>query len=66
MSIEEVTRYRTSGKEFDTLEKAEQFRYDLVGAFMDNAPVLLAPGDRIKLVDYITSRRAMLTQLLDY
>jgi hypothetical protein len=66
MSIEEVTRYLTMGKEFDSLEKAKQFRYDRVGEFMDKAPVLLGPGDRIKIADYITKNRKELCKLLEY
>lgn len=66
MSIEEKTVYVTRGKQFDSLEKAEAHRLDLIGEFMDTAPILLAPRDRIKLADFIAANRAALGKLLEY
>lgn len=64
--IEEITMYRTRGQLFSSEEKALQYRQDLIGEFMDKAPVLLSPRDRIKLVDFITEHRAQLLNLLAY
>jgi len=64
--IEEKTVYVTRGKQFDTHEKAEAHRVDLIGEFMDKLPATLSPRDRIKLVDYIAANRRALAQLLDY
>jgi len=66
MSIEEKTVYVTCGKQFDSLEKAQAHRLDLIGEFMDKAPVLLGPRDRIKLADYIAANRVPLSKLLNY
>jgi len=64
--IEEITLYKTRGKTFDSIEKAEAYHADLIGEFFDKAPVLLAPGDRLKLNAYIVENRAALRSLLDY
>jgi hypothetical protein len=64
--IEEKTVYVTRGKQFDTMEKAESHRVDLIGEFMDRAPILIGPRDRIKLTEYIAANRAALAQLLNY
>lgn len=66
MSIEEKTVYVTRGQQFDSLEKAEAFRLDCIGKFMDKAPLLLGPRDRIKLADFIAANRAALIKLLSY
>lgn len=66
MAIEEITKYRVGSTEFTSRESAEQFQYDMVGSFMDKAPLLLHPGDRIKLVNFITQNRKALRNLLDY
>ncbi len=64
--IEEKTVYVTRGKQFDSYKKAESHRVDLIGTFMDRAPIVIAARDRIKLVDYIAEHRAELAHLFDY
>lgn len=66
MMIDEITLYKTRGKTFDTIEKAQAYRADLIGEFFDKAPVLLGPGDRLKLNAYIIENRAELAELLFY
>jgi len=64
--IEEKQVYVTMGKTFDSLEKAKAHRYDLVGQFIDPAMEAWTQGDKIKLVDYITTNRIRLRDLLTY
>jgi hypothetical protein len=64
--IEEKTVYVTRGKQFDSREKAESHRVDLIGEFMDHAPGCIGARDRIKLIEYIATNRNALRQLLDY
>ena len=66
--IEKKEVYVTCGKTFSTLSGAEGHRRDMIGIFMDSAPILLSPGQRIKLNDFMTEKenREKLIQLLDY
>lgn len=64
--IDERTVWMTGGLQFDSLEKAERYRADRLGEVMDNAPLLLSPGERIKLNDYMVENRAALRKLLDW
>lgn len=66
MTISEKTVYVTCGKQFDSQEKAVEYRADLLGEFMDKAPILLTPRDRIKLNDFIVENRETLRNLLEY
>lgn len=64
--IHEKTVYVTRGKTFDSREKAEAYRVDLIGAMFDRAPLVLYPGERIKLADWVAENRAELADLLDW
>lgn len=65
--IEEKTVYVTRGKQFDSLEKAQAFRFDLVGSFLDKLPGdRLSAKDRLRLAEFLTENRAQLQDLLDY
>lgn len=64
--IETKEVFVTRGKQFDSQEKAERYRADLIGEFMDKAPILLHPGDKIKLNDFLVSNRKQLINLLEY
>ena len=66
MTIESKEVFITKGKQFDTQEKAEQYRADLIGEYLDKAPVLLGPGDRIKINEFIVRHRVELRKLLDF
>ncbi|ANI21763.1 hypothetical protein AB870_26025 [Pandoraea faecigallinarum] len=64
--IHEKTVYVTRGKTFDSREKAEGHRVDLIGEFFNLAPVVLHPRERIRIVEYVAANRAALAGLLDY
>ena len=66
MTIESKKVFITKGKQFDTQEKAEQYRADLIGEYVDKAPVLLGPNDRIKLNAFLVSHRVTLRDLLNF
>ena len=64
--IREKVVYETRGKQFDSEEKAIQYRDDLVGEFMDKVGPLLHPRDRLVLNKAITENRKVLIDLLSY
>lgn len=66
MSIEEKTVWTVGLLQFDSHEEAERHCADRVGEFMDRAPLVLGPGDRIKLNNFMHQNRAAIRKLLDY
>lgn len=64
--ITEKTVYVTRGRTFDSQEKALAHRADLIGEFMDKCPVMLGPGERIKINAFMVENRDALRALLDY
>lgn len=65
--IEEITVYRTMGKQFSTEKEALQYRDDMIGEFIDSIPgVILGPKAAIKITDFIVSNRKTLIKMLDY
>lgn len=67
MRIEEKTVYVIGGHQFDSVEKAESFEADCIGAFMEKnllAGIVFHPRDRIKLLENILANRVQLRALL--
>lgn len=66
--ITQKTVYVTSGKQFDTLQKAIDYREGLVDEFLSSAPGFyeLRHSKRIDFVQYILDNREQLIGLLSF
>lgn len=64
--IEEITKYRTLGREFNSHREAVQFREDQLGEFLDPALGIWTPGEKLKLMHFLTDNRRHIRLLLDY
>lgn len=67
MSIEERTVFTTQGRDFPSLEKAQEFREDMIGEFLDKIPgCRLDREDALRVVAYLVKHRKQVRNLLDY
>lgn len=64
--IEEIVKYRTMGKVFNSMQEAKSYRFDRVGEFLNPAFGLFTPGEKLKLVRFLVDNRAHIITLLDY
>ncbi|QBQ74397.1 hypothetical protein BcepSauron_017 [Burkholderia phage BcepSauron] len=66
--IEEKRVYVTRGKQFDTMEKALEYRDGLLGDLLDGCPAFRNIGlrERLAIIDHMSKNRDALRDLLAY
>lgn len=64
MNIQEITRYKFQGKEFDSLDKVKTEIENRIGSIIENADVTLNPKQKLNLLKAIIDNKKDLANLL--
>lgn len=64
MIIEQITRYRFDGKEFDSLRDVGSYIENEIGKVIDSTPNRIARTDALAVYDVLVKNRTRLIKLL--
>ena len=62
--IEEITRYRFDGKEFNDLKAVGKYVENEIGKVIDSTPLRLHPRDALAVYDALVNNRHRLVKML--